>query len=141
MKTALLAAIIVVGLAILGGMGWLAFGHRTIAQEDFEVEIQPASNTPAPAPVEAPQAAPAVPAPAAPALIIPAEAVAKPAAEQADAASTDDIVKTDTASSPVTAPAPPTEPAPAQTGVIPVPEKPAADTSAIPYNPSGEMTE
>ena len=123
MKTAILGVVALVGLLILGALGWLAFGHKAIAQSDFETEIMPASHatTTTPPPIAAPAPVPA------PALIMPEPA---PSAD----------IPVKTSETPVAATTIPPQ-AVQDANIIPVPEKPAVDTSAIPYNPSGEMSE
>lgn len=63
MKTVFLSIIAVVGLLVLGALGYLAFSKGDVAQTDFETEITPQ-------PAQIPAAAPAIPAP--PAVIPPA---------------------------------------------------------------------
>lgn len=63
MKTIFLTIIAVVGLVVLGGIGYLAFHRADVAQTDFEQEITPAANGAAPVtqtaqPVDAQPAAP-----------------------------------------------------------------------------------
>ena len=85
MKTIFLSVIALVGLLILGTLGYLAFYQADVTQTDFEQEITPASAAPAPAP--APQAAP---------VLVPVQQTATPAAEAvtspASAAATDNTV-------------------------------------------------
>lgn len=79
MRNTVLAAIAVVGLVILVGLGWLAFGRVDVNQADFEREYTPVAATPA-----APVAAPVAPVAQQPALIMP-ETAAAPAVEAAPA--------------------------------------------------------
>ena len=136
MKTVFLTLIAVVGIAVLGGLGFLAFSHSAIPQTDFEQEIKPVADPTAAATpvagtaipassVTAPAADAPAAAPAAPALSIPAEAVvpstaapAVPAAETGAAPSGGGEGEEPTTMTVVPAPA-------ATTGVIPAAPAPA----------------
>lgn len=133
MKIALLSVIAIVGLAILGGMGWLAFGQADVAQQDFEREYTPVAATPAAVPQAATPAVAQQPALIMPEAPAPAEAPAAVETTDTPAAAPTTLVlpEDNAATTAESAPSedPNTIPMPAQ---VPVATTPAPTTSAAP---------